>query len=84
MRYAPIEYWNAFMLEGRKIANGDKLELKWPDGQTALVTMRLVGDELRIAGIAHGVKCWIVLNLGVRKQEIWAAWPQGETNGQAH
>lgn len=84
MRHTPIEHRDAFVLEGREIADGDRLELKWPDGQLAMATVKLIGGELRIAGTVHGVKCWIVLDLGVRKKEIWAAWPQGDGYGQAH
>jgi hypothetical protein len=78
MRYAPIEHRDAFTLEGREIADGDRLELKWPGGQIVLTTIKIIHGELRIVGTIHGIRCWIVLNHGIGKREILACWPDRE------
>ena len=79
MRHTPIEqYQGAFALDGRTIADGDKLELQWPDGQTVQTTFKIIHGELRIVGTVHGIKCWIVLDPGVRKGEVLARWPEKE------
>jgi hypothetical protein len=82
MRYTPIEYQGAFMLEGREIADGDRLELRWPDGQTVETTIKIIHGELRIVGTIRGIKCWIVLDHAVRKREILARWPKEDGYGQ--
>lgn len=78
MRHTPIEHRGAFVLEGREIADGDRLELKWPDGSTVETTFKIINGELRIVGTIHGIKCWIVLDPGIRKREVLARWPDKE------
>ena len=78
MRHMPIEHRGAFILDGREIADGDRLELRWPDGQTVTTVVKLIHDELRIVGSIHGVKSWIVLDHGIHKREIFAKWPEGQ------
>jgi len=74
MPYSPIERnpQGCFILDEKKIVDNDKLEIKWPDGGISTVIVRLVGGELRIAGSVHGVKCWIVLDYGIKKHEVLA------------
>lgn len=78
MRYTPIErnLQGEFILNEQKIVDGDKLELKWPDGITVTTVVKLIQGELRVVGITHGIKCWIVLDSGVRKHEVLARWPK--------
>jgi len=76
MRHTPIEYrQGAFVLEGRTIADGDRIELRWPDDKTVTAIVKIIQGELRIVGTVHGIKCWIVLGPGVRRREVWARWP---------
>jgi hypothetical protein len=77
MRHFPIEYRDAFILDGRRIEDGDRLEFKWSDGLTVTTTIKIIHGELRIVGTIHGVKCWLVLDHGVQKREIMARWPEG-------
>jgi hypothetical protein len=82
MRYTLIEYrQDAFILAGREIRDGDQLELMWADGQTVRTTFKIIHGELRIVGSVHGIKCWIVLDPGIRRGEIKAAWPKGDGYG---
>jgi len=82
MRYTLIEYrQGTFTLDGRTIIDGDKLELEWLDGQNAIVIVKIIQGEFRIVGALHGVKCWIILNFGIRKGEIKAAWPKEDGYG---
>lgn len=77
MRYTIIEHrQDAFILAGRTIQDGDQLELRWSDGQTVTTTFKIIHGELRIVGTVHGIKCWIVLDPGIRKGEVKARWPK--------
>jgi hypothetical protein len=82
MRYTPIErnLQGEFFLNQRRIIDGDKIELEWPDGQTVITTIKIIHNEFRVVGIIHGIKCWIVLDFGIRKGEVKAKW---ENDGYA-
>lgn len=77
MRHMPIDRnpMGEFSLGGRRIADGDRLELMWPDGQTVTAIVKVIGGELRIVGVVHGAKCWITL--APRRHDVMARWPDG-------
>ncbi len=81
-RHTPIsQSQGVFALDGRSIADGDMLEIRWPDDRTVVTTFKIIHGELRIVGTIHGIKCWIVLDSAVRKAEILARWPEGDGYG---